>query len=198
MDKALELRDKYKSLLTKYEVNTSLRLAHFFAQIAHESGLKPIDENLNYSYTRLLEIFKPDFDCNHDKILSETEKKVAELLVGKPKDIGNFVYANQNGNGGVISGDGYNYRGRGFLQITGRANYKALSKDTGIDYLNNPDKLLNEADAMVSALWFWKKNKLNTYADIDNITTITKKINGGTNGLSDRRIKLEFYKKLFK
>ena len=193
----LSLTKKYSSLLKNYGLTTPLRLAHFWAQISHESGLKPISENLNYSADRLLEIFKSDFDTNKDRVLSETEKKLAKFLERKPKDIANFVYANQNGNGDVNSGDGWNYRGRGFIQITGRANYLLLSKDTRIDYIKNPDLLLNEPDALISALWYWNKIKGNTLADKDDVKSITKAINGGYNGFDDRKNLLIKYKKLF-
>jgi putative chitinase len=95
--------------------------------------------------------------------------------------------------GNTESGDGWKYRGRGFIQITGKYNYISLSKDTRIDYLNNPDWLLREADSVISALWFWNKNKLNDLADKNDILGITKKINGGTNGLSHRKELLKKY-----
>lgn len=196
--RALELSSKYKTLLNKYNVNTPLRLAHFFAQIAHESKLKPINENLNYSYDRLLVIFKSDFDVNKDRILSSVEKAFAETIANKPILIGNFVYANQNGNGSVSTGDGYKFRGRGFIQITGKSNYKNLSKDTGIDFVNKPDLLLEEVNSMVAALWFWDTNRLNTYADNDDVKTVTRKINGGYNGLDDRKRLIDNFKKIFK
>lgn len=93
--------------------------------------------------------------------------------------------------------DGQKYCGRGYIQITGRANYIVLSKDTRIDFLNNPELLEQEANAMISACWYWNKHKLNDLADLDDIKTITKRINGGYNGLEDRKIKLGKYKKQF-
>jgi len=189
----MTLQIKYKSLFEKYGLTTKLRISHFMAQIHHESGLKPISENLNYSYDRLLVIFKSDFDTDKNKALSNTEKAFAETIAKKPILIGNFVYANQNGNGSISSGDGYKYRGRGFIQITGRSNYAELSKDTGIDFINNPDLLLIEANALISALWFWNKKGLNAYADKNAIVTITKRINGGTNGIDDRKRLFEQY-----
>jgi putative chitinase len=198
MSLGLEMSRKYKGLLNKYGVNTPLRLAHFFAQVYHESGLKPRAENLNYSYQRLLEIFEKDFDTNRDRVLSPTEKKVAEMLARKPQQIANFVYAHQNGNGSVASGDGWRFRGRGFIQITGRDNYRRLSEATGIDYLNNPDWLLREPDSMLSALWFWSTINGNAKADRDDVKAITKAINGGYNGLADRIANLNQYKKVFK
>jgi len=167
---------KYKMLLNSYGVNTKLRLAHFMAQIEHESGLKPIAENLNYSANGLRKTFK--------KYFTDLE---AIKYQRKPELIANRVYANRMGNGNEASGDGFKFRGRGFIQITGKNNYILVSKDTHIDFLNNPDLLLIEANAMISALWFWKKNNLNFWADRDDINTITKKINGGYNGLSHRK-----------
>jgi putative chitinase len=191
------LSTKYKSLLGSYGVNTPLRLSHFFAQIDHESGLKPLQENLNYSESRLLEIFKYDFDTDKNRILSDAEKLKAKQLARKPEQIANFVYANQNGNGNEASGDGWKFRGRGFLQITGRSNYMLLSKDTKIDYINKPDLLLNEVDAMISALRFWNKHNLNVLADKDDVMRITKIINGGSNGITERKELLNKYKKLY-
>lgn len=181
------IHEKYKSLLNSYHVNTPLRLAHFLAQTEHESGLKPIAENLNYSASGLLATFGKYFNN------SPNEAKKYER---QPEKIANRVYANRMGNGNEASGDGWKYRGRGFIQITGKDNYLMLSKDTRIDCLNNPDLLLQEANAMISALWFWNKHKLNELADKDDILGITKKINGGTNGLEHRKKLLEKWKKL--
>lgn len=191
----MNLQTKYKTLLNSYHINTPLRVAHFMAQIEHESGLKPISENLNYSAKRMLEIFKHDFDTNRDKWLSPKEKEKVLYLLGSPKRIANFVYANQNGNGNEASGEGWKYRGRGFIQITGKDNYLMLSKDTRIDYLNNPDLLLNESDSLISALWYWNKHKLNLLADKNDIKAITKRINGGYNGLAHRQELLNKYLK---
>lgn len=191
------LETKYKSLLAKYKINTPLRLSHFMAQIEHESGLKPVQENLRYSEARLIQIFKHDLDVNRNGILSDAEKLKAKQLAFKPMQIANFVYANQGGNGNEASGDGWKYRGRGFLQITLKDNYKALSKYTGIDYISNPDLLLNEADSMIAALWFWNTHNLNAWADKDDINKVTKIINGGYNGLSHRVALLNKYKKIY-
>ena len=179
----MDLSKKYKSLLDSYGVNTPLRLAHFMAQIEHESGLKPISENLNYSSAGLLKTFK--------KYFTPLE---AIQYQRKPEKIANRVYANRMGNGNEASGDGWKYRGRGFIQITGKNNYILLSKDTGIDYLNNPDLLLTEADSLISALWYWKLNKLNDLADKNDILGITKAVNGGINGLAHRK---ELFNKYF-
>jgi len=160
MSKALELSNKYKTLLAENDIVTPLRLSHFFAQIAHESGgFKYLTELGNRSY----------FDKYEGR-----------------KDLGN-----------IQKGDGYKFRGRGYIQVTGRANYTELSKDTKIDFISNPDILSQEVNAMVSALWYWNKRKLNQFADLDDIKTITKKINGGYNGLKDRQKYLTQYKKIF-
>lgn len=182
----MNLQEKYKTLFESYGLNTKLRIAHFMAQIEHESGLKPISENLNYSAKIMLEIFKHDFDINRDKWLSPKEKEKVLYLLGSPERIANFVYANQNGNGNEASGEGWKYRGRGFLQITGKINYYQLHIYTDLDCIKNPDLLLEEANAMISALWFWKKSGLNKLADKNDLKGITRRINGGYNGISER------------
>jgi len=189
----MSLQIKYKSLFEKYGLTTKLRIAHFMAQIEHESGLKPVSENLNYSAKRMLEIFKHDFDINRDKWLSPKEKEKVLYLLGSPQRIANFVYANQNGNGNEASGEGWKYRGRGFIQITGKINYFQLASDTDLDCLKNPDLLLQEANAMISALWFWNKAGLNKLADKNDLKGITRKINGGYNGLEHRTELLKKY-----
>jgi len=180
----MKLNEKYRTLLQNKGINTPLRLSHFMAQIEHESHLKPISENLNYSADRLRVVFPKYFISKED----------ANRYDRQPQKIANRVYANRMGNGSESSGEGYKYRGRGFIQLTGKSNYKELSNDTGTDYLSDPDKLLSEADAMISALWFWNKNGLNSLADKDDIVGITKRINGGTNGLEDRKQLLNKYK----
>lgn len=183
IEKKEGLYSKYKTLFNKNNVNTPLRLAHFMAQIEHESNLKPVNENLNYSQKRLLQIFGKYFN-------QESSRKYAR----KPKEIANIVYANRMGNGNTDSGDGWNYRGRGFIQITGRNNYTRLSKDTGIDYIKEPWLLLNDPDALISALWYWSSINGNKHADNDDIKKITKLINGGYNGLAHREQLLKKYK----
>ena len=186
------LTAKYQSLFNKFNVNTQLRLSHFLGQLQHESGLKPIEENLRYSAKRLTEVFGKYFPT----------LAVANQYAMQPQKIANRVYANRMGNGDESSGDGWRFRGRGFIQLTGRNNYTALTKwakANGInaDYVQNPDLLLSEADALISALWFWTVNDLNKYADKDDVLSITKRINGGTNGLQDRITEIAKFKKLF-
>lgn len=200
------LATKYKSLLDRNGINTPLRLAHFFAQLDHESnGGQRLVENLNYSKEGLLKIFKSDFDTNNDRVLSPKEIKVAELLARKPEEIANFAYANQGGNGGVASGDGWKYRGRGFIQLTLRDNYALAEKETGLKLLSNPDLLLQEANAMVISIWFWTRNEINRFADIDDLDGVSDCVNkgrktirvGDANGFDDRAEKLKKYKKIF-
>lgn len=191
----MNLASRYRSLLKSYLVNTPLRLAHFFTQIHHESGLKLISENLNYSSQGLRTTFLKYFPT----------VEIANKYARKPEMIANRVYANRMGNGDEASGDGWKYRGRGFIQITGKDNYRLLSKDTRIDYLNNPDWLLREADSMIAALWYWKSIKANAHADSDNLDAISDLINigrvtakyGDSNGFEDRKEKLRFYKNYF-
>lgn len=175
--------------------------ANFFGQCAHETGdFRVVSENLNYSESRMLSIFKGDFDLNKDRDLSAIEKAKAKSLVGNPDKIANFVYANQNGNGNEASGDGWKYRGRGALQLTGKGNYKLFAdfaKDSLI--LVNPDVVCKDY-FFDSALFYFKGRKLWTIAskiDLDSIKELTKKINGGYHGIQDRIDKtLKFYKLL--
>lgn len=196
MATALGLSEKYKTLLNKNGINTPLRKAHFFAQIDHESGLKPISENLNYSTEGLLKTFPKYFRI----------KEAARTYARKPQMIANKVYAGRMGNGPETSGDGWKYRGRGFIQITGKNNYRLLSDKTGIDYISDPDLLLNESDAMISALWYWNASNLNKHSDNDDLDAISDLINigretekyGDANGFIDRKEKLAYYKTIFK
>lgn len=184
----MNLIEKYKTVFAQYGVITPLQKAHFMAQIEHESGLKPISENLNYSAKRLVDVFPKYFP--NIKLAMPYDRK-AEMIANK-------VYANRMGNRDFGSGDGYKYRGRGFIQLTGKDNYVALQKATGIDVVNNPDLLLEESNALIAALWFWKKNNLSAHAAKDDIRTVTRIINGGFNGLPHRTELLKKYKAIIK
>jgi putative chitinase len=173
-----------------FNIITPLRLAHFLAQCDHESGgFKAVSENLNYGSEGLLGTFKSDFDTNHNRVLEANEKLKANTLSRKPEAIANFVYANQNGNGNEASGDGWKYRGRGFIQLTGRSNYEGFTKFIGEDCVANPD-LVSTKYPLASAAFFFNKNKLWSICDLgstnDVVTKVTKKVNGGTIGLDDR------------
>jgi putative chitinase len=165
---------------TKFNINTPLRLAHFLAQCGHESGgFKVTQENLNYSAKGLMGIFKKYFPT----------EQLAESYQRQPQKIANKVYASRMDNGNESSGDGFKFRGRGYIQLTGRANYTAFGKSINEDIANNPD-VVSGKYALLSAAWFWSKNGLNTLSDggaTDQVvTSITKRVNGGTIGLPDR------------
>lgn len=187
------------SAAMKYFKLSAERASHFFGQTSHESGgFKAFSENLNYTHAETLTaIFKYDFDKNKDKKISPDELKFAQNYVGNKIAIANFVYANQNGNGNEASGDGWKYRGRGVLQTTGKDNYIQFSefvKDPEI--ITNPD-LVATKYAFESAIFFFDKNKLWNICDkgVNDvvITELTKRINGGTNGLSERIEKTNLY-----
>ncbi|WP_296698779.1 glycoside hydrolase family 19 protein [Algoriphagus sp.] len=176
------------TILPEFEINTSLRKAHFLAQLSHESGgLKYIQENLNYSAQGLRSVFGKYFKT----------MEIAEAYARKPEKIANRVYANRIGNGDEQSGDGWRYRGRGLIQLTGKANYQRFAQDYSIDCVNNPDLLLDPKIALISACWFWKKHNINVYADSDDIHMVTKRINGGLNGLLNRQTYLDEFKRVF-
>jgi putative chitinase len=172
----------YKALyevLPKYEINTVDRVAGFLAQCGHESmGFTALKENLNYSAKALDAVFGKYF---------KRAGRDANAYARQPEKIANIVYANRMGNGSEASGDGWKYRGRGAIQLTGKDNYTSFAKsidkslDETIAYLETMD------GAIESACWFWKSRKLNEYCDKRDIVTLTKRINGGTNGLADRK-----------
>lgn len=172
--------------MSKYGINTPLRQAHFIAQTGHESsGFRKVEEGLNYSESALLSMFSK-------RITPAQAKKYGrnELHPADQKMIANIIYANRNGNGDIESGDGYRYRGRGLIQITGKANYAALVEQLGADVVGNPDLLTGYKLAAESAAAWWKNHGLNELADSDDVTRITRIINGGTNGLDDRKSRL--------
>lgn len=174
------------SIQEKFGVNTALRLAHFLAQAGHESGgFRVTQENLNYSAKGLTGIFKKYFK-RPDGTVDEPK---AAAYAKKPEKIANLVYGGRMGNGPEASGEGYKFRGRGYIQLTGKDNYTAFGKSIGVDMLVNAD-LVATTHALTSAAWFWSKNKLNEIADTgatdEVVTKITKRVNGGTIGLPDR------------
>jgi putative chitinase len=175
---------KYVPFLNKwmehYGITTIERVRHFLAQIAHEScELTAVIENLNYSDSALLKVFPKYFDA-----------KKAKECQRNPEKIANIVYANRMGN--TEPGDGWKYRGRGAIMITGKANYAAISKDWKEDLVKNPELLEDPSNVIRSACWFWWKMGLNGKSDIKLITKI---INGGYNGLEDRK---RYYEKACK
>jgi putative chitinase len=166
--------------IAKFELNTPLRLAHFLAQAGHESGgFKAVNENLNYGAKGLLSIFKKYFP---------TEEK-AKLYERKPEKIANLVYGSRMGNGAETTGEGYKFRGRGYIQLTGKDNYKAFDAVVTESIVDNPD-LVATKYPLLSAAWFFHKNGLHKIADKGAtdavVTEVTKRVNGGTIGLADR------------
>lgn len=177
--------DPLNRAMFAYEITTQLREAAFLAQVAHESTqLSALVESFNYKADRLLAVFPHYFD-----------QKEAEAYARQPARIASRVYANRMGNGDEASGDGWKYRGRGLIQITGRKNYQACGEALGLDLLDAPIQLEAPPLAAMSTAWFWKENGLNELADHEQFTAITRKINGGTNGLPQR---LAFYKSAMK
>jgi putative chitinase len=164
----------------KFGINTPTRLAHFLAQCSHESGnFKAVVENLNYSADGLRKIFGKYFPT----------LDIATQYARKPEMIGSRVYGARMGNGAEPTKEGFKFRGRGFIQLTGKANYETFGKSIGEDLINNPD-LVSTKYSIVSAGWFFDRNKLQAICDKGlsdvTITELTKRINGGTNGLAHR------------
>lgn len=159
-------------------LTTVNRKAAFIAQCGHESGsFCAIKENLNYSADGLVKIFRkyfPDLDA-------------ATPYARNPEKIANKVYASRMGNGNEASGDGWKFRGRGFIQLTGHDNYSKCGTAIGKDLISNPEYLETMEGAIKSALWYWNSRNLNALADADDILHMTMKINGGTIGLEDRK-----------
>lgn len=180
--------DAIPDTAARFGITTPLRLAHFLAQCGHESGgFKATQENLNYSAKGLCGIFRKYFPS----------VTVALQYERKPEKIANRVYANRMGNGNEASGEGWKYRGRGYIQLTGKENYKAFDATVPEDITSNPD-LVATKYALASAAFFFKKNGLwaicDRGADIATVTAVTKRVNGGTIGLADRQKHFnEFY-----
>ena len=173
--------ESMNNVFPTYEINTPRRVAAFLAQCGHESGgWTTFEENLNYSAKGLNGIFKKYFPTLES----------AQPYERKPQMIANKVYGGRMGNGPESSGDGWKYRGRGPIQLTGKDNYRAFAKEMFEDWENlfeNPDWVTSDRDfALMSAIWFWNKNKLNVQADSGDTKLMTKKINGGYIGLEDR------------
>ena len=179
-----------------FGIDTPLRAAHYLSQVFHESGyLKAVEENLNYSADGLLRTFPRYFNAT-----------TANQYARQPEKIANKVYANRMGNGSEASGDGWRYRGRGYIGLTGKSNYADFKRYDlcTADVVNHPEKVAEYPLNQLCAMWFWEKYKLNVEADKDNglnysevCKTITKKINGGTNGLANRQFLLRRFKKEF-
>ena len=166
---------KMNQFLPGFSINTQKRVLHFIAQLGHESSLNPIPENLNYSAQGLLKTFPMYF----------TQSTAADYA-RQPARIANRVYADRMGNGPESSGDGYRYRGRGFIQLTGKNNYVSYGTQLKLDLVGNPDLLLQIGVGIQVAARFFINNGIIQYCDANNIYEITRRINGGQNGIEDR------------
>lgn len=197
--------NKYQTLFINNNINTVLRISHFLGQANHESpGLKPKRENLNYSVDGLLKTFGRHRISYEDALLyGRTSSRPANQQM-----IANCIYGGQWGKsnlGNIKPNDGWDFRGGGIFQITGRYNYEKLTKDTGIDFINNPERITNEADSLIAAIWYWNMRGLNKYADLDNIDYISDLINlgkitpkyGDSIGFEDRKNQVNNFKRIF-
>lgn len=161
--------------MSRYQIIGAKRVAAFIAQVGHESGhLTRLVENLNYSADALRNTWPSRFDL-----------ALARAFARKPEQIANIAYGNRMGN--ITLGDGWKYRGRGLIQITGKNNYRACGEALGLDLIAQPELLEKPQHACMSAAWFWATNGLNTLADAARFDAITQRINGGQNGAADRQ-----------
>ena len=168
--------------MLKYDINTPQRQAMFLAQVAHESAnFRATVENFNYSSERLQKVFVKYFST----------ESIAADYAGHPERIANLVYANRMGNGDEASGDGWRFRGRGLIQLTGRTNYALYSLQNANNALIEPESVGRIELASDSAGWFWSTNRLNQLSDTGDIRAVTRRVNGGFNGLDDRQVKYE-------
>ena len=170
--------------LDKYEINTRDRICSFLAQTGHESGqFRSLVESLNFSAARLMKVWPKRFPT----------LAAATPYAQNQEKLGNFVYANRLGNGDTSSGDGFRYRGRGLIQLTGKSNYVAAGKAIGVDLVSHPEYLQQPTSAALSAAWFWQNHGLNALADdrtddddLEDFREITRRINGGLVGVQER------------
>ncbi|SHM61472.1 putative chitinase [Duganella sacchari] len=183
--RAAQWIDPINSCMKACDISTPLRQAAFLAQVLLESSeFHQLQESLSYSAERLRAVWPQRF----------TSDEIAAAYSHQPEKLANNVYANRMGNGPEASGDGWAYRGRGLIQLTGRQNYASFSKAMGIDAVKDPDLLQQPTGAAMSAAWFWQAHGLNELADKtsgadadENFRLLTQRINGGTNGLPQRR-----------
>ena len=173
-----EWYDALSKVLPEYDITTPQRVAAFIAQCAHESGgFKALKENLNYQAASLCRVWPRLFPT----------MEIANKYAHKPEMIANRAYGNRMGNGDEASGDGYRYCGRGLIQLTGKDNYTAFAESIETPIEELPEYLSTFEGAVQSAAYFWSENNLNQYADSGDILTMTKRINGGTLGIEDRK-----------
>ena len=169
--------DALNETFQRFNILTPIQQASFIGQCGHECGqFKVLEENLNYRAETLMKLWKSRFPTI----------EVANEYARNPKKIANKVYASRMGNRDEASGDGYRFRGRGCIQLTGHANYFHAGQACSEDFVMNPDLVATPKYAAMTAGWFWSTHKLNQYADTRDFLMMTKKINGGTIGLDDR------------
>jgi putative chitinase len=171
--------DAAMQILPKYDINTPNRIAGFFAQCGHESmNFTVLSENLNYRAETLEKLFS--------KYFSKSGRNAADYAK-QPEKIANVIYASRMGNGDTASGDGYRFRGRGVVQLTGRDNYTAFGKSVGMTAEQVIDYVTTKKGALESACWYWNSRNINAACDANDIVKMSKLVNGGTIGLEDRR-----------
>jgi putative chitinase len=175
---AAKWADALNAACDRYEINTPNRIAGFLSQVGHESaGFQFVVENLNYSSAGLMSVFGKYFPT----------LDLANAYARQPEKIANRVYANRMGNGDEASGDGWRHRGRGPIQLTGKDNYAAFSLAADVDVLMHPELLEQPEVGALAAGWYWNMRHLNDLADAGDVLGMTRRINGGTNGLDDRQ-----------
>ena len=178
------LVDPFNETFQRFGILTPAQQASWIGQCGHECGnFRILEENLNYSAKGLMGIFKKYFLKADKKTLDEAK---ANAYARQPQKIANLVYANRMGNGDEASGDGWRFRGSGFLQLTGHSNFYHAGQALGVDFVMQPELVRTPMYAAQTAGWFWQTHKLNQYADSGDFVTMTKRINGGTIGLEDR------------
>lgn len=181
----LELFKVLNELLPKYDINTRFRVAGFLAQCGHESDdFNVLTENLNYGAKGLMATFKKYFPT----------MELAKQYERQPEKIANFVYANRMGNGNEASGDGWKYRGRGAIQLTGHDNYAGFAKSIGKTIDETVEYCTTLEGSIESSCWYWKVNNINSACDANDIKLMTKKINTGLLGLPERNQRFEINK----
>jgi len=189
-DRVNEFVAYFNQWAVPFGIDTPLRVVHFLSQVFHESAnLRCCEENLNYSADGLLKTFPKYFKTRAE----------AEAYARKPEKIANRVYGGRMGNGNEQSGDGWRYRGRGFIGLTGKANYAEYKKSEFCvgDVVKNPDLVAKAPGNLKTAMFFWWKNGCSKLADADDCEALTRRINGGTNGLANRKFLLRRFKKEF-
>jgi putative chitinase len=172
-----EWADALNNAFQLFSITTPRQQAAFIGQCGHECGnFRILEENLNYRAATLMKLWPKRFPT----------QEIANAYAGNPKKIANMVYASRMGNRDEASGDGYRFRGRGCIQLTGHANYYHAGQALGVDFVMNPDLVATPKYAALTAAWFWATHGCNPLAETANWVGLTKKINGGTIGLDDR------------